>query len=246
MIGQRRWDSEAERDRPGRSAGRRNGRAEISSDLRLRCALRCTLRARQGADDLVGGAGGCRWRARPSWAGEFGAREWEGMNGRRAGRAVRATAESLRGTTLLPTGLFLRCPAGARSHSARIPGAASAGADLPPANFLRRPSGTGSGRPRTRDGASDSAHRSTNVAAATGDRSRPVSLHAPALFASLCVLCGNSRAVTSHCVCRLSPSPFPMRRWACRAAPDARREIGRVRRGAAWRQRRHRLRATRA
>ena len=44
-------------------------------------------------------------------------------------------------------GPFLRCPAGARSHSSPLPGAASA-ADLPPANFLRRPSGTGTGRPR--------------------------------------------------------------------------------------------------
>ena len=46
-------------------------------------------------------------------------------------------------------GPFLRCPAGARSHSAQLPGAAFAGADLPPANLLRRPSGTGTGRPRT-------------------------------------------------------------------------------------------------
>ena len=44
---------------------------------------------------------------------------------------------------------FLRCPAGARSHSARVPGAASAGADLPPANFLWSPSGTGTRRLRT-------------------------------------------------------------------------------------------------
>ena len=44
-------------------------------------------------------------------------------------------------------GPFLRCPAGARSHSSPLPGAASA-ADWPPANFLRRPSGTGTGRPR--------------------------------------------------------------------------------------------------
>ncbi len=43
---------------------------------------------------------------------------------------------------------FLRCPAGARSHPARFPGAASAGADLPPANLLRRPSGTETGRSR--------------------------------------------------------------------------------------------------
>ena len=49
-------------------------------------------------------------------------------------------------------GPFLRCPAGARSHSARFPGAASAGADLPPANLLRCPSGTGTGRPRTDKG----------------------------------------------------------------------------------------------
>ena len=45
-------------------------------------------------------------------------------------------------------GPFLRCPAGARSHSSPLlPGAASA-ADWPPANFLGRPSGTGTGRPR--------------------------------------------------------------------------------------------------
>ncbi len=43
-------------------------------------------------------------------------------------------------------GAFLRCPAGARSHLARFPGAASAGAALPPANILRCPSGTGTGR----------------------------------------------------------------------------------------------------
>ena len=49
-------------------------------------------------------------------------------------------------------GPVLRCPAGARRHSARFPGAASAGADLPPANLLRRPSGTGTGRPRTDHG----------------------------------------------------------------------------------------------
>ena len=49
-------------------------------------------------------------------------------------------------------GQFLRCPAGAGSHSARFPGAASAGADLPPANLLRRPTGTGTGRPRTAKG----------------------------------------------------------------------------------------------
>ena len=41
---------------------------------------------------------------------------------------------------------FLRCPARARSHLVRFPGAASAGADLPPANLLRRPSGTGPDR----------------------------------------------------------------------------------------------------
>ena len=49
-------------------------------------------------------------------------------------------------------GSFLRCPAGARSHAARFPGAASAGADLPPANLLRRPSGTETGRTRTDEG----------------------------------------------------------------------------------------------
>ena len=49
-------------------------------------------------------------------------------------------------------GPFLRCPAGAWRHSAPLPGAASAGPDLPPANLLRRPSGTGTGRPRTDHG----------------------------------------------------------------------------------------------
>ena len=49
------------------------------------------------------------------------------------------------------SGPFLRCPAGARSHSSPLPRAASA-ADLPPANFLRRLSGTGTGRPRTDHG----------------------------------------------------------------------------------------------
>ena len=48
---------------------------------------------------------------------------------------------------LVASGHFLRCPVGARSQAARFPGAASAGADLPPANLLRRPSGTGTGRP---------------------------------------------------------------------------------------------------
>ena len=46
-------------------------------------------------------------------------------------------------------GPVLRCPAGAWSNSAPFPGAASAGADLPPANLLRRPSGTGTGPTRT-------------------------------------------------------------------------------------------------
>ncbi len=53
---------------------------------------------------------------------------------------------------LVASGHFLRCPAGARRHSARFPGAASAGADLPPANLRRRPSGTGTGRPCTHHG----------------------------------------------------------------------------------------------
>ena len=54
---------------------------------------------------------------------------------------------------------FLRCPVGARSHAARYPGAASAGADLPPANLLRGSSGTGTGRPRAvhRSGRRDAA-----------------------------------------------------------------------------------------
>ena len=43
-------------------------------------------------------------------------------------------------------GRFLRCPAGARSDSPRLPGAAPAGADWPPANLRWRPSGTGSER----------------------------------------------------------------------------------------------------
>ena len=45
-------------------------------------------------------------------------------------------------------GLFLRCPVGARSQAAPLPGAASAAADLPPANLLRCPSGTENGRSR--------------------------------------------------------------------------------------------------
>ena len=48
---------------------------------------------------------------------------------------------------LVASGHFLRCPVGARRHAARYPGAASAGADLPPANLLRRPSGTRTRRP---------------------------------------------------------------------------------------------------
>ena len=42
---------------------------------------------------------------------------------------------------------FLRCPAGANRLSALRPGAASAGAALPPANFLRHPSGTKNAAP---------------------------------------------------------------------------------------------------
>ncbi len=66
-------------------------------------------------------------------------------------------------------GPFLRCPAGARSHPARFPGAASAGAYLPPANLLRRPSGTGTGRPRT-----DKGKPPINT-----DRNRPPPHHLP-------------------------------------------------------------------
>ena len=55
------------------------------------------------------------------------------------------------------SGPFLRCPAGARSHaSPLLPGAASA-ADWPPANLLRRPSGTGTGRSRSESGNRKSA-----------------------------------------------------------------------------------------
>ena len=71
-------------------------------------------------------------------------------------RSVSATALSLGPVEPPAIGLhswpFLRCPAGAPNHSARFPGAASATADLPPANLLRRPSGTGNGRPRTDQG----------------------------------------------------------------------------------------------
>ena len=75
---------------------------------------------------------------------------------RRPSHSVSATARHL-GQVGSPAigrcpGPFLRCPAGARSHSPRFPGAASAGADLPPANLLRRPSGTGTGPPRTDKG----------------------------------------------------------------------------------------------
>ena len=48
--------------------------------------------------------------------------------------------------------LFLRCPAGAPNYSRRVPGAASADADLPPANLLRCPSGTATARRRFETG----------------------------------------------------------------------------------------------
>ncbi len=78
---------------------------------------------------------------------------------------------------LVTSGHFLRCPAGARIKAAPFPGAASAGADLPPANLLRRPSGTGTGRPRRqrtrREEIVRGFHRSFRVPrAATGDPSR--------------------------------------------------------------------------
>ena len=49
-------------------------------------------------------------------------------------------------------GLFLRCPAGAPSYARLFPGAASAAADLPPANLLRCPSGTLNMQPRHETG----------------------------------------------------------------------------------------------
>ena len=68
---------------------------------------------------------------------------------RRPRRSVSATTRRLGPVGPLASdqhpGPFLRCPAGARSDPARYPGAASAGADLPPANLLRCPSGTEAG-----------------------------------------------------------------------------------------------------
>ena len=64
------------------------------------------------------------------------------------------------------SGPFLRCPAGARSHMARFPGAASAGADLPPANLLRRPSGTGTGSARAQCGGSAQVVRRSSACSA--------------------------------------------------------------------------------
>ena len=46
---------------------------------------------------------------------------------------------------------FLRCPSGACSHLRWFPGAASAAADLPPANLLRCPSGTENARSRVEE-----------------------------------------------------------------------------------------------
>ena len=65
---------------------------------------------------------------------------------RRPSRSVSALARR-RGQIEPPAiirnpGPVLRCPAGARRYSRWFPGAASAAADLPPANLLRRPSGT--------------------------------------------------------------------------------------------------------
>ena len=65
--------------------------------------------------------------------------------------AVRRRGQVGPTATVRHPGPFLRCPAGARSHSSPLPGAASA-ADWPPANLLRRPFGTGTGRPRTDHG----------------------------------------------------------------------------------------------
>ena len=58
---------------------------------------------------------------------------------RRSGRGCRAKAAAVGGRHPVR---FLRCPSGAWINSSRRPGAASAGADLPPANILWRPSGT--------------------------------------------------------------------------------------------------------
>ena len=65
------------------------------------------------------------------------------------------------------------------ARSAWQPGAAPAAADLPPANLLRRPSGTGTGRSRTREGARISKRPGSDDAAATGDRSRSALVVAP-------------------------------------------------------------------
>ena len=195
---------------PGRSVWRGTRAAEIANDLRPEFVVR----ARGDAGDLFDGVGRNRSRAWPSLAGEFGARESEGTNWRRADPVVRLMEKSSRRedfaaariagrgpkncrhrfvlrpggtpqeisrgqarsagaapgcaaersmpqrgieevfgvacTAAFPrpavaSGHFLRCPVGARSDAARYPGAASAGADLPPANLLRRPSGTGPG-----------------------------------------------------------------------------------------------------
>ena len=72
---------------------------------------------------------------------------------RRPSRCVSTTARCL-GQIASPTiarhpSPFLRCPAGAPDFSPRFPGAASAAADLPPANLLRCPSGTENGRQLT-------------------------------------------------------------------------------------------------
>ncbi len=75
------------------------------------------------------------------------------------------------------SGHFLRCPVGAQSQMARFPGAASAEADLPPANLLRRPFGTRTWRPSSRRGWSvevvEIFRRFLSISrTATGDRLR--------------------------------------------------------------------------
>ena len=84
------------------------------------------------------------------------------------------------------SGHFLRCPVGAQSQTARSPGAASAEADLPPANLLRRPSGTRTWHPSSRRGLSaevvGSLRRFLSISrTATGGRSRSALVAPPPL-----------------------------------------------------------------
>ena len=101
---------------------------------------------------------------------------------------------------LVASGHFLRCPVGAPSQTARFPGAASAEADLPPANLLRRPSGTGPGvPPRGAYGVRRSSEYSITPFQFHALRRRPVALRFGCGPAALCssYLCDPLRI----CVC---------------------------------------------